>query len=242
MDKFTSTFLGSEIDTLLTKLNNIDTTPTQDSSNPITSGGVFSALSNKQNKIISGGDAYVDYDNTITLDNTIRRVIENCIIKPTTITENKIASVGSDRTTNFVSVGDGLVISNTTLKSKVNPNNKTNDMTQSVGVDAQGKLWTRPGGQGISLYKHDFYHGGFHWVFVSPSDTPFTNSLALNSAVQIVGEIPSIGIYQAGIFVNCSSSGSMYTINYISGEDGALKTTTIRGTDDVTDTVTVWGE
>ncbi len=67
---WTTTSLSNEINNKQDKLN-FDTAPASGSTNPVTSGGVYTSLTNKQNKITSGttaptggndGDVYFQYE------------------------------------------------------------------------------------------------------------------------------------------------------------------------------------
>ena len=67
----------------------------------------------------------------------------------------------------------------------VDPDAKTNDMTQSVGVDSSGKLWTAPGGGGSG-----------------------SNPMRLIRSITVPGTLPTGGVDSSGVnWIECSNGG-----------------------------------
>lgn len=97
INKIKSTFVNKE-DAVATFTIEVDTTPTKDSENLVTSGGVAKALSNKQNILTEGTD-YLNPSHIEDLVNTIRKasfIVVEELPTPSELTIGKIYLIPSE--------------------------------------------------------------------------------------------------------------------------------------------------
>lgn len=241
MADYTSTHSGLEIDNAVDKVLSSTQEVADGDTRLLESGGAFSALLLKQNSIENGGDCDIT-ENKIRFGQVAINLFNRIFKKPTSsYSVNKLLAIDNQNNEAFYSIGEGLKVDGGALKTSVQPVTKTTEMVQSVGMDSNGKLWTRVGGGGgigNVLYKHEFNQGSFGGTFISPLSAEFGNLVALTDAIQI-NPWESSGIFLGTERVEELSA---YRVTYIDFNTMTIMTTNIPINMLAYDNVTIWGE
>lgn len=212
----TATGLSQKQDTLT-----FDSTPTQNSTNPVTSGGIYTALNSKQNKLVSGTNIA-----TLTIDGVQRSLLEGGTI---TISGGSGGGGGNsgvssvDGMTGDVSLSSryipltgssaitgSLIPGNTSTKDLGSSSSRWNNL-YAVNGDFSGLLKTTGGLSiaGGTSSTSTFYIGSDTKLHCAPQIVFDNNTFLSNACTSIV--VPT------GMTASTLSSGGVITLGIASG-------------------------
>lgn len=246
MADYTSRHTGLQIDEAVDKALDSVSAVTQGDNRLLESGGAFNALLLKQDAIGNGGDCIIAEDK-IWFGQTALALFNRIFKKPvSSFSTNKILAIDNQNNETFYSIGTGLKVAGESLQAVVQPTAKTTEMVQAVGVDSNGKLWTRAGGGtgGSLLYLHKIVIGNYKFDCVSPSSTPFTQLSTFKNG-DVIG-IPCRSVRYSTpdnmLYLGIREDGANQQYNLYFILEGSIVTKTEANYTSLADTVTIWGE